>query len=297
MDICIVVVSYNSSKTIYNCLKSLFDNSPEKHSYSVVLVDNASIDDTLEIVMREFPEVQIISNSENLGFGKANNQAMNFVKANFYYLHNSDAYLQENILDKAIEFMQDNNDVGIVGFPLVYPDLSVQTSAYSRSKPFKWFLQGVKIDRVAKIIVSKVSHPFIINYLQRFSVSKSFVKSYNFAEGGFFEVDWVCGAAMLIKDRTRVDVGGGFDEHIFLYGEDEDICIEASERGWKVGQLMLCPVIHDFGWGQHKKSSKKVALLKWESLLYFINKRFERYSVSWFFMRLFLLIKKKSWGI
>jgi GT2 family glycosyltransferase len=111
------------------------------------------------------------------------------------------------------------------------------------------------------------------------------------------DVDWVCGAAMVIRDETKKQLGGGFDPNIFLYGEDEDICIEAKHLGWKVQQINIEPVIHEFGWGKHKKTSTKVATLKAQSLGVFIDKHFNKYSPSWLSMKFMLWIKKLSWGV
>lgn len=297
LNICIVIVSYNSSSTLIRSIQSIYDYSPDNYDFSVVLVDNASIDKCVELVREKFPNVKVIANSKNLGFGKANNLAMKSTQADFYYLHNSDAYLQRNILDDAVSFMEGNGDIGIVGFPLVYPDYSVQTAAYSRSSPLKWFLQGLKIDVLARILLTKFSFIRRISLLKNSNLTKSFTRSFDSASESFVDVDWVCGASMLIRDDARIAAGGGFDEDIFLYGEDEDLCLEVKSCGWRVGQLSLTPVIHDFGWGQHKKNSKVVARLKGKSLTYFVNKRFRKYSTSWFLMRFFLFVKRKSWGV
>lgn len=299
MDIVIVVVSYNSSETIVKSLNSLLDNFPQMYETAIVLVDNNSCDNTVELAEKNFPSIKVVKNPKNFGFGKANNIGMETIGARYYYLHNSDAYLQANILDQAVTYMDKNSLIGAMGFPLVYPDLSIQTSAYSRSTPLKWFLQGLKIDLLAKAVLSKISSTHLDLCLRRFNLTKSIVESYSKKsyESHFFDVDWVCGASMILRKNSLSTIGGGFDEEIFLYGEDEDLCIQLHEKGWRVGQFNTMPVIHDFGWGKHKKKSAVVSKLKFDSLKYFIDKHFKRYTFKWLLMRLFLYMKGKSWGV
>jgi GT2 family glycosyltransferase len=80
------------------------------------------------------------------------------------------------------------------------------------------------------------------------------------------KVDWVCGAAMLLREEVRTQLTGGFDPNIFLYGEDEDLCIETFKNGWQIEQLQVQPVIHELGWGKNRKQFKIVAKYKADSL-------------------------------
>lgn len=298
LDLCIVVVSYNSKATLKQCIKSLYRFSPVRHSFKVVLVDNNSTDINLTDFEEEFPDLKIIRNSENLGFGMANNIGMANIPARYYYLHNSDAYLKSNILDQVLDILEDNCDIGIAGIPLVFPDLSPQTAAYSYSKPIKWTLQCLLVDKIVKRIAAMNWKP-INNLLLKVNIGKSFINTHGKQDTDYSVtfVDWVCGASMLIRNATKNDVGGGFDENIFLYGEDEDICIEAKKQGWKVGILNVDSVIHDFGWGTRNKQSKQVIAYKYNSLVYFINKHFSKLSISWMAMRTLLFVKKFYWSL
>jgi GT2 family glycosyltransferase len=298
LDLCIVVVSYNSKATLEKCIESIYRYSPVRHSFEVVLVDNNSTDINLTDFEKDFPELNIIRNSENLGFGVANNIGMASMPAKYYYLHNSDAYLKSNVLDPALDILDDNDDVGIGGIPLVFPDLSPQTAAYSFSKPIKWILQSFGIDKIVKRI-AVMNLRTVNNLLARMNIGRSFINTYGnqSSECVITSVDWVCGAAMLIRNATKNDLGGGFDENIFLYGEDEDICIEAKKKGWKVGVLAVDSVIHDFGWENKNKQSKQVVTYKYNSLVYFINKHFSELSISWLVMRALLLVKKFFWNL
>jgi len=282
--ISIILVSYNSSDTIERSVRSLLDNAP-RCRHQIVLVDNASDDGSAELVATKFPQVSVIKNPHNVGFGVANNIGMKLFPAEFYYLHNIDAYLNASVLDVAMEHAR-REGYGIVGFPLVYPDGTPQTSAYSFTSPSKWLLQDLKVDVLAKRLArSPVLGGFIWRLAKRFRVSRTLAATESQALYGndkisLEPVDWVCGASLLLSQEAH-RVTGGFDEEIFLYGEDEDLCRTAKVRGVKVGQIRgLVPVTHDFGWGKAKKSSANIVRLKRESMLYCIDKWFRRSSLS-----------------
>lgn len=302
-DVAIIIVSYNSSQTLARSIKSIFDFQPKKYCFQIVVVDNASQDDSAFQVRDKFPSVKLIENDKNLGFGVANNIGMASTPARYYYMHNSDAYLQDDILDSVISMLDRNPKVGIVGLPLVYPDLSPQTAAYSYTTPSKWFMQALGIDKLAKFMLKFPLTSLLLSPIKNVSVAKNYIAThsqyvYSMQEKSYFtSVDWVCGAAMLLREETRVDVNGGFDPNIFLYAEDEDICIEIKKIGWEVVHVNSTPVVHDFGWGKHRKRSKVVARLRADSLKVFIDKHFKKGSVSWSIMRLMLAIKRWRWGV
>lgn len=286
----IVLVSFNSAETIKKAIASLY-RFPPTCQFEIVLVDNASQDSTVALVADAFPRVRIIRNDGNLGFGVANNIGMAAFPATHYYLHNIDAYLQAPVLDQAIAAMQ-REGFGIVGLPLVYPDGSPQSAAYSFSGPAKWLLQDLKID---KAVVQAMRLPAVkaalLPLLRGGRMSRGLAKLQDQdlaagAEVTVGPVDWVCGASLILSDNVLFRTGG-FDPKIFLYGEDEDLCRTAHALGFPVGQAMgVTPVIHEFGWGKSKKSSSTVVRLRRDSLLYCIDKWFAHAPLSRSAMRL-----------
>ena len=298
MDLTIVVVTYNSQRFVRGCLGSLRARMPKRYRAQVVVVDNASQDASAEIIRSEFPEVQLVQAGANLGFGRGNNLGMAVAPARYYYLHNADAYLQGDSLDAALDLLEAHPGVGVAGLPLVFPDQSPQTGAYAFSGPVKWALQGLGVDRLARVVAIAPRLGWLRAMLARLPMAQSFVRTH--AKGALPEVthvDWVCGAAMILREAVRADLGGGFDPAIFLYGEDEDLCIEARRKGWQVAQLGVAPVIHEFGWASGGKPSQQVARLKAESLKVFIDKHFARGSLRWLAMRAMLWLKKRAWGV
>lgn len=300
-DLTIVVVTYNSFDTIARCLLSLREYVPKQITSRVVVVDNASCDGTAEIVRSQFPEVHLLQPGENLGFGKANNLAMQRFPARYYYLHNADAYLQGDSIDRVVGVMDANPKVGIAGLPLVYPDQSPQTAAYAFTSPVKWGLQGVGVGKVLRNLLRSKSGRLLLAPVRRVRMARTFMatatpsKNPQLLDGSLETVDWVCGASFVISESARAAVGG-FDEIFFLYCEDEDLCHRVSDAGWQICQISVIPVIHDFGWGKSGRSSPIVARLKADSHTILINRYFLKGSMSWIAMHAMLWIKARIWG-
>lgn len=296
--IAVVIVAYNDSDTIEKTLKSV------KHfgfgDYKIIVVDNQSSDGTADLV-RRFLDIKLIVNSSNIGFGAANNIGMNSIDAEYYLLLNSDAYLQDGKIYKALDYLDANSDVGIAGIPLVYPDGSPQTSAYAFSAPVKWTLQLFHINKFIAWLLGFNMSGRLVDLMCRNHIAKTFINSYNMsvkesdaADGALKgeTVDWVCGAAMIIR-RLTFEKTGGFDEKIFMYGEDEDICLRAHALGFKVERISATPVVHDFGWGQNRKNG--YAKIKHDSLRYFIRKHYQDNLFQRYWMLALLRIQILGW--
>ncbi len=298
-DLSIIIVTYNSASYIRNCLGSLIEHAPQI-SHGVVVVDNDSSDDTVSIVEREFPEVELLKLQENIGFGRGNNAGMEHRPAEFYYLHNADAYLQGDSLDQAVELMRKHDRIAIGGLPLVYPDSSPQTAAYAASTPRKWLIQATGLIPLARNVIQRKPHGVLARLVGRSSLGRSFAATYGNSgdtQPSIKKFDWVCGAAMVIRDSALADLDGGFDPAIFLYGEDEDLCLRASECGWEVAQLQTVPVVHEFGWGKSVKSTRVVVDHKLKGLSIMIDRHFKTKPVSRIVMHALLRLKHIGWSM
>ncbi|WP_417268639.1 glycosyltransferase family 2 protein [Celeribacter baekdonensis] len=299
-DVTIAVVTYNSERFVRDCIGSLLAHSPKDFSTQIVVVDNASQDRTVAILKEEFPSITLIESSENLGFGRGNNLAMENAPARYYYLHNADAYLQGDSLNAALHILEHEQEIGIAGLPLVFPDQSPQTGAYGFTTPAKWLLQGLGVRHFAKWVATSDQAKWLRAPLSRISMAQTYIRTHSSAAAPLehsVDVDWVCGASLILREQVRQDLNGGFDPDIFLYGEDEDMCIRAQQSGWRVAQVPATPVIHEFGWGSSGKSSPVVSRLKADSLKVFINKHFKNGSPKWLAMRAMLWVQKKRWGV
>lgn len=297
--VCVVVVTYNSAQYVRKCLTSLTANAPRRGQH-IVVVDNASSDDTAAIVRAEFPQVELVALDENVGFGRGNNAGFARCEAEYYYCHNADAYLQDNVLDRVIDAMEADRTIGIAGLPLVYPDHSPQTSAYSASTPAKWLLQGLGVGGLITKVLSLDGKGRIGKLLGKTKMGKSFVRTHARSEqqgerAATADVDWVCGASLLIRRATLADLAPGFDQDIFMYGEDEDLCLRARRKDWRVVQIDTVPVIHEFGWGKNVRASARIVQLKFEGLTTFIDKNFADKPASRIAMHALLRLKHLFW--
>jgi hypothetical protein len=251
----------------------------------VAVIDNASSDGTLRILselQREFDHLFVIALEKNIGFGPANNVGFAALAARYYVLVNHDAWLVGDSVSPAITAMEKDSTVAICGLPLIFPDGSPQTYAYPFSSWPKWLIQLFGIRKIAKWLFLFPGATKIIQYLpygKEFSRSQSRrqldldnVKPSDFGHT-IQDVDWVCGAAMVI-DNEFVRQSKGFDPAIFLYGEDEDLCIAAHRCAMRVVSIDTIPLVHAFGWGKNR-FNRTIADLKYISLLYFIRKNIQ----------------------
>ncbi|WBY17283.1 glycosyltransferase [Erythrobacteraceae bacterium WH01K] len=283
----IVIVTFNSAADIERCVRSAAHHCAwlQPGTHEVHVVDNASTDDTRTILAQlaqEFAWLQIHLNDENLGFGNANNVVLRGIEARTYWLLNADAWLIADSIGPAHELILRNEDIGVVGLPLVFPDGSPQTAAFERSSAFRWFLFILGARRLANRMIRS---PLFKSLMLRLPLTKTFARTHGVSPLPLAEAarpvraddlrvrdaSWVAGAALGISRPFR-DASGGFDPAIFLYGEDEDLCLEAHRRGFRVTIVDGPPVVHKLGWNASKAFNFTVARLKYRSLKYFIGK-------------------------
>jgi GT2 family glycosyltransferase len=219
----IVIVSWNVREDLRECLQSLLGEEGsrlESGEIEIIVVDNASTDGTAEMVNLEFPQVKLLVNSQNLGYTKANNIGINHSRGKYILLLNPDTIVHQGALQALIDCAESHPEAGIIGAKLLNPDGSVQRSA--RSFP----------DIGAGL--------FRNTFLGRLFPNNPFVRRYLLADFGYDEVrevDWVSGAAMLVR-RDLIERIGGLDERFWAYCEDVDLCWRAWQAGYKV---LFCP--------------------------------------------------------
>jgi GT2 family glycosyltransferase len=173
-------------------------------------VDNNSQDGSVEMLKNDFgSKIKLILNNKNTGFGPANNQGAKLAKGEYLFLLNSDTIIKNNILLELEKFLSENKDVGIVAPKLFLEDGSEQPFAFG------------DYPRLLSLIFEK------------------FTKAPKYLDNPF-EVEWVSGAALVIR-KEIFDKVGGFDENFFMYFEDIDLCKRVREAGYKV---MVNPLVN-----------------------------------------------------
>ena len=226
MDISVIIVNYNVRDFLSNALTSL-QKSLKGFQSEIIVVDNASDDGSVDLLKKNFPKVRLIANTKNLGFAKANNQALTLSKGKHILLINPDTLVQENTVRELINFFEDHPDAGMAGCKILNPDGTFQLPC-RRSFPTPW-----------------------IAFTKTFGLSSLFPKSKLFARYNLtyldpdetYEVDALSGSFIMLKREVYEKIGG-LDETFFMYGEDLDWCFRTQQAGWKVFYVPATSIIH-----------------------------------------------------
>jgi GT2 family glycosyltransferase len=220
----VIVVSWNTKALLRRCLASVgrfLSGVP----HEVLVVDNASHDGSADMV-EEFPQARLFRNSENLGFGRANNQAMTEARGEFLLLLNSDAELLDDGMARLLERVRARPEVGVAGLRILYPDGRVQASARRFPTLRRICVAGFWISR---LLPRPVTEDLLLGHYWDHCAER--------------EADWVIGACMLVRREVFRETGG-FDTSIFLYGEELEWCHRIRERGWKVLFSPVGSILH-----------------------------------------------------
>ncbi len=217
----VVIVNWNTRDYLKRCLDSVFSKN-HVIPFDVIVVDNNSSDGSVEMVRNEFSQVTLIENQENLGFSRANNQAMRLSRSRYYLLLNSDTELRTGEpLEKLLEYLDQNPKTGILGGRLVFPDGTLQVSGR----------KFISLWSLIKTQLFFLNSPYLLRLLPRSLPEMP------------FETDFVAGAFFFIR-REIVEQVGAMDEAFFLFGEDMEWCFRAGKAGWKVAVLPQIEVVH-----------------------------------------------------
>src|SRR5712664_1984435 len=214
-QVAVVVVSYNTRDLLISCLSSVIE-STSPAEVEIVVVDNASNDESLEAVRQTYPQIITIANRANLGFGVACNQAIRASTAPFILLLNSDATITPQSFRALYETMTGNAQCGAAGCRIVNSAGSETTNTRNFLTPFNQAFEQSGI-------TSRISW----KYLRR---SHRPTPDQNEQD---CSVDWIDGACLMIR-RAAVDEVGLFDEEFFMYSEDEDLCFRLRKHGWTI---------------------------------------------------------------
>jgi GT2 family glycosyltransferase len=217
-DLSVIIVNWNTRELLAKSLASVFVTI-HKCSFEVIVVDNGSTDGSSQMVREQFPEVHLIENQENLGFARANNQAIRQCRGDFVLLLNSDAFLMQGAVDRMMELSLINDQAGIVGPTLFYPD--------GRSQRSHGPLPTLTSEMISLAGFDKIRlWP---------------IKRYRLPDP--FETGFVSGACMFVR-RSMLQEIGLFDENFFFFSEEVDLCYRAHKAGWKVFFIPFAVAIH-----------------------------------------------------
>jgi len=238
VDLSVVIVNWNTCDELRKCLHSIREADSDRTE--TIVVDNASFDESVGMLRREFPWVRLIGNSENLGFAKAGNIGIEAARGRYLFLLNPDTEVEKGAFPALVSFGDENPDVGIFGPKVLNPDGSLQCSC--RRFPTL---------RAALYRYTPLGRLFPTN---------PYTRDYRMTDWDHShprDVDWVSGAAVVIR-REMLDAIGLFDERFFMYCEDVDLGCRAKQAGWRVAYYPAVAVVHVIGRSSDRNANRMI---------------------------------------
>ena len=247
----IIIVNHNTRDLLRQCLDSIY--LQKEVAFEVIVVDNASTDESPEMVKKEFPQATLIVNQANVGFAKANNQAIKISKGKYILLLNSDTVSPKELLNHMVSFMNNNPKAGAVGGQLINQDGSLQrlSRGYfpSLKTAFNQFL-------------------FLSNIFPNSHLFQGLHREVKIDKAE--EIDWISAACLMLR-KSALEKAGLFDESFFMYVEDIDLCYRIKSCGYKIFSLPI-NIIH-FGGSSSSNIKKEMAAMWLKNLHLFFLRR------------------------
>lgn len=224
ISLSIIIVSWNVSQLLQNCLDSIYKNRGILN-LQVIVVDSGSADDSCEMVRAHFPQVTLFDMQENVGFPKGNNIGLQAAVGQNILLLNPDTVVIADAIPKMLSFLEQNPAVGLVGPMLRYPNGDIQSSRRRFPAVSTGLFESTWFETLAPPKLLK-------NYYMQ-----------DKPDNEICEADWVMGAAMLTT-REAVERIGGMDERYFMYSEELDWCKRIKTAGYKIFWYPDAEIIH-----------------------------------------------------
>jgi GT2 family glycosyltransferase len=279
MKLAVIIVNYNVKHFLEQCIISAID-AAKQLPCEIYVVDNNSVDGSVEMVRQRFPSVTLIANKDNVGFSKANNQAMRITNAEYVLLLNPDTVVEQDTFTKVVDFMDQHPDAGGLGVKMID----------GKGKFLPESKRGLPTPSVA--------------FYKIFGLSNLFPKSKTFSKYhlGYLnndethEIEILSGAFMLMR-KTTLDKVGLLDEDFFMYGEDIDLSYRIILGGYKNYYYPDTTIIHYKG-ESTKKSSVNYVFVFYRAMIIFAKKHFSQKNAKLFsFLINVAIYIRASWAI
>jgi GT2 family glycosyltransferase len=231
IEVTISIVSYNSKAALRNCIVSIFHSTTDL-DIQIIVVDNCSEDGSAKFVKEHFPALTVIENTENVGFGKAHNQAFRLAKGRYFLILNPDTIVFPGAIEKMVQFMSRNPLAGVVGCKIWWDDER------------KFIFPDLKIHSIKTALLHFT--PFC-----RYFPNSSFPRNYwrsaylLWSAKEPVKVEGITGGIMMIRSEVFESVGS-FDENFFLFFEEHDLLRQVKAAGWKIYYLPNAEIQHFF---------------------------------------------------
>jgi len=246
-SISILIVTYNSADVILACLRGVADAG-----YEIIVVDNASQDDTTALISTRFPQVRLVRSAENRGFGAGQNLAATYATGDLLVIANPDLVLTPDVVEGLATYISTHADVGVVGPRIVDAEDEVVISARAAFTPLRLLAKFYGLERFSPALVYNDRHRRVLHGIAP------------------FETAWVEGACLALH-RTWFTQIGGFDDELFLFCEDADLCKRTWDAGRRVIYLPSVTVTH---YGSTSVSRARLVSTRWYHLapIYYFRK-------------------------
>jgi len=237
MDLSIIIVNWNVKELLHDCLQSVLaaGQTAQKLTIEIIVVDSGSSDGSPQMIREEFPQVRLIASEENLGYARGNNTGADAAHGRYLFLLNPDTVVKTEALARLVHYMDIHPTVGAVGPQLLWPDDTVQSSRRRFPTLGSLFWEST--------------------LLGQWFPNNQHIQRYHFTDqlpDQAQQVDWVVGAALLIRREAWQQVGP-INETFFMYFEETDWCHRCIETGWEIHYLPQVQITHYEG-----KSSEQV---------------------------------------
>jgi N-acetylglucosaminyl-diphospho-decaprenol L-rhamnosyltransferase len=236
--ISVVIVSYNTAALLADCLASL--EGQRGLIREVVVVDNASSDDSVSVVKQRFPDVRLIAGTENIGFGRANNLAAGQCGGELLFLLNPDTRIEPGCIQAMIAYMEEHPEIGMAGTATFNDDGAPEPTAQS----------------------TYPGHNYAKDAFARLPG----------------DIAWLLGSGLVVRRRVWEQIKG-FDPDYFLYGEDVDLGLRVRKAGWPLGYAAEARIVHIGGQSERKSDPAAVFEKKMRGELLFYRKHYPAATV------------------
>jgi GT2 family glycosyltransferase len=256
----IIIVSWNVRDLLRACLGSLQRYPATQHAQRIIVVDNASTDESAAMVRQEFPTVQLVANTSNRGFTGGNNDGIHAAEewfggadpaASYVLLLNPDTEIHAGTLDAMLDFAEAHPQSGLIGPQLLYPDGTIQSSRR----------------RFPTLMTALFESTWLQPYAPRQLLDNFYMR--DAADDLTCDVDWVYGAAMLVRRSAYQQVGLLDEQTFFMYSEEVDWCKRLKDAGWQIVYLPQAKITHYEGRSSAQASGRRMILFNTSKVRYF----------------------------
>ena len=250
MDVSIILVNYKTKELTINCIHSIFEKTRDVN-FEIFVVDNNSQDGSIEVIEKEFSNINIIKNSINSGFGAANNLAIKQARGKYILCLNTDTLLMNNAIKIMYDFMEDkeNNNVGACG-GFIYDMNNKPAHCAGRFPTLNEIVWKIGLRNIFRKRYGKYKKIL-------FSNEEEFLNN----------IDYIIGADIFFR-KSVLDAVGLFDEDFFMYFEETDLCKRIKDRGYDIKFVKNAQIKHIEG-SSSPKNIEKLKMIKESELLYF----------------------------